>query len=351
MTRALLSIIGEPIGYVDVIDGPSAEVGFSLNPAKAVGGVVRSVKRTVKKVNKAIDKTPVLSDIKKATTQGISLQTTPFRLAGGFVVGGITGMAKGGVKGAVKGAVKGVKHQGEVTVREGKRFVQNPAVRYGTKGAALIFPPLTPVAAGVEAANQVIAAIEQRDPIKAAFALTTVANTAAAASAGDPDAMRAIKTISAVKKGALTAKDTIDEGKVMATKLGARFNIPKGAKALNVAKAADKLLSKAKGKGNIPQVQAAQAIVRQTVAAAKAGDPKAKIAAVALAKVNRAQNVKAGKVPAKKPLPVKKAPTFSLSAASKAVGKALRLGKGKKLSNVFIVDAKGKVYRGNVTTQ
>lgn len=348
MTPAMRNVIGAPIGYVDIIDGPSAEVGFSLNPVKAVKGVARSVKRVAKKVNKAIDKTPVLGDIKKATTQGLSLQTTPFRLAGGFVVGGITGTLKG--KNVLKSAAKGAKTQAEVTLREGKRFVQNPAVRYGTKGAALVFPVMTPVAAGIEAANQVIAAVEQKDPIKAAFALTTVVNTAAAASGGDADAMRALKTIKAVKDGTLKAQDAIKEGKVMATKLGARFNIPKGAKALNVAKAADKLLAKAKGKASIPQAQAAQAIVRQTVAAAKAGDPKAKVAAIALAKVNRAQNIKAGKVPAKKPIPAKK-PVFSLSAASRAVGKALRLGKGKKLSNVFIVDAKGKVYRGNVTTQ
>lgn len=339
-SRAMQEIIGTPIGYVDVIDGPSAEVGFSLNPAKAVRGIGRSIKR----VSRKIKKIPVVREVVSAHTQGLSLVTTPFRTAGGFVVGGITGTIKGGFQGGLKGAAKGAGHQLEVTAREGKRFVQNPAIRYGTKGAALVFPPMTPVAAGVEAANQVIAAIEQKDPIKAAFALTTVANTAAAASGGDADAMRALKTISAVRKGALTAKDTIDEGKVMATKLGARFNIPKGAKALNVAKAADKLLSKAKGKGSIPQVQAAQAIVRQTVAAAKAGDPKAKVAAVALAKVNRAQNVKSGKAPLPRG-------GFSFAASAKAVGKALRLGKGKKLSNVFIVDSKGKVYRGNVTTQ
>lgn len=333
MTRALFDVIGEDIGEVP------CEVGFSLNPGKAIRGIGRSVKRVTRKVKKTIDKVPVVRDIAKAQTQFWNLQATPYRLAGGFIVGGLTG--------GPKGAFDAAKEQGEVTIREGKRFIQNPAVRYGTKGAAIVFPPLTPVAAGIEAANQAIAAIESKDPVKAAFALSTVANTAAAAAGGDPGAARAIKALKAVRDGTLQAKDYAEEG-AKAMKLGARFNIPKGTTALKAAKAADSLLSKAKGKAGKVAATHAQAIIKQTTAAAKAGDKQAKQAATVLAKVNNAQNAKAALLPKKKAVA---RGLLSVSAAAKAVGKALRPSKGKTFTNAFVVDSKGVVYRGTVTAK
>jgi hypothetical protein len=319
----LSEIIGDFIGEDDIIDDVSItddEVGFSLNPVKAFNRIADKAK-AVKRAT--VDKVPVVREVAAFTTQRANLIYTPYRTAGGFIKGVATG-------GGLKGGIAGAKHEAiDVTKREAKRFIQNPVVRYGSKGAAVIFPPLTPVAVGVEAANLTIQAVEQKDKKKALQALEMVANTAAAANAGDEDAMRTIKTLKAVKDGTLTAakvaKHIKDDEPMKALKLGARFTIPKGATAGKVAVAADKLLSVAKdGKG--AKATAAMSIIKQTIAAAKAGDPAAKKGAVALAKVNAAQK-RAGKG---------------------AFGMALRASKGKRYSGYF-VDKNGKVLKGQFT--
>ncbi len=315
-------IIGEDyfeIDMYDAIEGCSDEVGFSLNPVKAFNAVAAKAK-AVKRAT--VDKVPVVREVAAFTTQRANLIYTPYRTAGGFVKGVATG-------GGLRGGLAGAKHEGiDVTKREAKRFIQNPVVRYGSKGAAVIFPPLTPVAVGVEAANLTIQAVEQKDKKKAMQALEMVANTAAAANAGDEDAMRTIRTIKAVKDGTLTAatvaKHIKDDEPMKALKLGARFTIPKNATASQVALAADKLLSTAKGKG--AKATSAMSIIKQTVAAAKAGDPAAKKGAVALAKVHKAQARK----------------------GKGAFGMALRASKGKRYSGYF-VDNNGKVLKGQFT--
>lgn len=317
-------IIGAHIADVDIIDDDSI-AGFSFNPVKAFKKATAVVKRAKAKT---IDKVPVVRDIAQVVTTRANLINTPYRVAGGFIQGVYTGGLRGGVKGAKHEAI-------DVTKREAKRFVQNPIVRHGVKGAAIIFPPLTPAAAGIEAANLTIKAVESKNKQDAMLALEAVANTAAAATAGDPDAMRAIKTIKAVRSGKLPS--VLPKGKnpfqagleslgvqpMAAAKLGARFVIPKGAKALTVAKAADKLLTKAKaGDG------AATSIIKQTLAAAKAGDKPSKAGAVALAKVHKAQKSK-GKG------------TF---------GAAKKASKGKGYSG-YLVDSQGRVVKGSFTAK
>lgn len=318
----LREIIGDFIGEDDIIDMADAtdEVGFSLNPVKAFNRIADKAK-AVKRAT--VDKVPVVREVAAFTTQRANLIYTPYRTAGGFIKGVATG-------GGLKGGLAGAKHEAvDVTMREGKRFIQNPVVRYGSKGAAVIFPPLTPVAVGVEAANLTIQAVEQKDKKKAAQAAEMLLNTAAAANAGDPDAMRAIKTIKAVKDGTLTAatiaKHVKDDEPMKALKLGARFTIPKNATAGQVAMAADKLLSVAKdGKG--AKATAARSLIMQTIAAAKAGDPAAKKGAVALSKVNAAQKRK----------------------GKGAHGLAIRATRGKRYSGYF-VDKNGKVLKGQFT--
>lgn len=316
----LKEIIGDTLHEVDIID--STEVGFSFpNPVKAFNRAVATAK-SVKA--KTVDRVPVVREVVAFSTQRANLIYTPYRAMGGFVKGVATG-------GGIKGGLAEAKREGiDVTMREGKRFIQNPVVRYGSKGAAVIFPPLTPVAVGVEAANLTIQAVEQKDKKKAAEAAEMLLNTAAAANAGDPDAMRTIKTIKAVKDGALTAaqvaKHIKDDEPMKALKLGARFTVPNGATPQQVAVAADKLLSVAASTG--VKATAAKSLIAQTLAAAKAGDPAAVKGAIALAKVRKAQ-IKKGKG---------------------SFGTALRAAKGKKYSG-YLVDSVGRVIKGQFTAQ
>ena len=318
-------IIGTHIADVDIID--TEEIGINLNPVKAFKRATAVVKAAKAKT---IDRIPIVRDVSKAVTQRLNLINTPYRVAGGFIAGTYTGGIRGGIAGAKHEAI-------DVTVREGKRFIRNPIVRHGIKGAAIIFPPLTPVAAGVEAANLTLKAAESKNKKDAAAALEAIANTAVAASGGDPDAMRAIRTIKAVKDGKLIPQDYMPTGTnafqsglaslgvdpIMAAKLGARFTIPKGASALSVVKAADKLLTNAK-RGN----NTAKSVIAQTIAAARVGDPAAKKGAVALAKVHKAQKAK-GKGP---------------------FGMAAKAFKGKSY-NGYLVDSQGRVVKGSFTAR
>lgn len=295
---------------------------------------LRSVSRTVKTVtnpltrpigraaNTVIDKVPLARQVANL----VSNEATLFLTAPRFLASASQGLVTGGLK----GAARGIKDEAKITARNAKAYVQNPIIRYGTKGAAIIFPALTPVAAGVEAANQLVAAVEGKDPIKAALAITTIANTAVAANGGDLEALRAIKTIKAVKDGAIP-KEVTD----MATKAGkAVFSIPKGADPKKAVAAAHSVLSIAKGVGKMSPsaIKAAQTVIKNTVSKAKTGDPKAKAAAALLAKVHKAQASAFRKAP-----PGKRG----------SYRKANRAAKGKSYTGAFLVDAKGNVFRGN----
>ena len=335
-------IIGEYMGDIDIVDGRSFDIGISLaggtdcigwNPFKAIGRATKKVSRAVKTVTNPltrpigraattiVNKVPLAKDVVHFVTQETNLVLTPER----FLAGAATGLATGGLK----GAARGIKHEAGVTAREARRYIQNPIVRYGTKGAALIFPPLTPVAAGVEAANQVIAAIQGKDPIKAALAITTVANSVAAANGGDLDALRAVKTIKAVKDNVLP-KDITD----MAKK--ASFVIPKGATKKSAVAAAHGLLTLAKGGGSASAAAAAQSVIKNTIKKAKLGDPVAKAGAAVLAATHKAQ----------KALPAKP----GMRAVGRVRGsyrKANRAAKGKTFTGAYLVDSRGNVVKGN----
>jgi hypothetical protein len=290
-----------------------------FNPIRSVSRAVKTVTNPLTKpIGRTIDKIPLAGDVLRFTTQRANLVFTPAR----FLYGAGTGFLKGGFK----GASRGVKEQAKVTAREGRRFIQNPVVRYGTKGAALIFPPLAPVAAGVEAANQVIAAIEGKDPIKAAFAIATVANSVAAANGGDLDALRAVKTIKAVRQGIDLAGKAKDVAKTVS------FAIPKGATKTQALTAANALINAAKGAGTAKAKAAALAIISNTAKAAKKGDPKAKAGAVILKAVHTAH----------------KKVAFKKAAVSRgSFKKANRAAKGAKYSGAYLVDSKGRVVKGN----
>jgi hypothetical protein len=326
-------IIGDHIGDFEIGSEEDLEIGFSLNPAKALRSVSRSVKSVTnpltRPIGRAVSKIPLAGDAVKFTTQKANLFFTPAR----FLYGAGSGFLKGGLK----GASRGIKEEAKVTVRESKGFIQNPIVRYGSKGAALVFPPLVPVAAGVEAANQTIAAIEGRDPIKAALALTTVANSVAAANGGDLDALRAVKTIAAVRSGAIPK----DLGKAISMTKSLSFAIPKGATKTQAITAAHSLLNAAKGAGTAKAKSAALTIIRNTAAQAKKGNPKAKAGAAVLAAVGKAH-----KRLAKKP---------ALKAAGRSgrgsFGKAMRAAKGKRFAGAYLVDAKGNVLKGTFSAQ
>jgi hypothetical protein len=339
-------IIGEWRGDIDIIDGNSFDVGISLaygtevvgigflkKLSRAAKSVGRSASRAVKTVTNPLtrpigrvaDHIPLAKDVVSLVKTEGNLFLTPQR----FLFGAASGLASGGLK----GAARGIKEQAAVTAREGRRYIQSPIIRYGTKGAALVFPPLAPVAAGVEAANQVIAAIQGKDPIKAALALTTVANSVAAANGGDLDALRAVKTIKAVKDGVIPS--TLGKVAPMAKAL---FTLPKGVTGKQAVAAAHSVLTIAKGQGNLSPsaVKAAQSVIKNTISAAKKGDPKAKVGAVVLAKVHKAQ-----KDAFRKKVPAKRG----------SYRKAERAAKGKRFTGAFLVDAKGKVLKGNFAAQ
>lgn len=345
-------IIGAHVGDLEVTDDRSLHIGLSLAGGTEIGraGLMRRLGRRLKKVSRAIktvtnpvtkpigravDHIPIAKDVVKFTTQRANLLLTPER----FLVGAARGLVTGGLK----GAARGIKDEAAVTAREGRRFIQNPVVRYGTKGAALIFPPLTPVAAGVEAANQVIAAVKDKDPVKAALALTVVANTVVAAQGGDLDALRAVKTIKAVKDGAIPK----ELGKLVPKELGkvtemgkniASFAIPKGADKTKTLKAATSLLSMAHGAGSLSSTKAAQLVIKNTIAKAKTGDKNAEAAAKVLAAVNRMR----------KPGPTLKGKVVH---GHGSYTKAARAAKGKAYSGAYLVDAKGNVVKGNFKAQ
>lgn len=294
-----------------------------FNPIRSVTRVVKSVTNPLTKpIGRTLANVPLAKEAASLVVSEANLFLTPTRF--------LAGTAQGLVTGGLKGAARSIKHEAEVTAREAKHYVQNPIIRYGTKGAALIFPALTPVAAGVEAANQLVAAIEGKDPIKAALALTTIANTAAAASGGDLDALRAIKTIKAVKDGVIPP----ELGKVLnvATK---SFSIPKGADKVKALTAANALINAAKGAGTAKAKAAALAIIKNTAAQAKKGNVSAKAGAAVLAAVHNAHKT----VAAKK--------TVSRGSFKKAT----RPSKGKHYSGAYLVDAKGNVFKGTFAAQ
>lgn len=323
-------IIGEHIGDFEIGCEADLEIGFSLNPAKALRSVSRSVKSVTnpltRPIGRAVSKIPLAGDAVRFTTQKANLFFTPAR----FLYGAGSGFLSGGFK----GASRGIKEEAKVTVREGKGFIQNPIVRYGSKGAALVFPPLVPVAAGVEAANQTIAAIEGRDPIKAALALTTVANSVAAANGGDLDALRAVKTIKAVRDGTIPA--TLGKVTVMARNM--TFAIPKGATKVQAITAAHSLLNAAKGAGTAKAKATALAIIRNTAAQAKKGDKKAKAGAAVLTAVQKAHNRLAKKGPLR-------------AAGRGSFKRAQRAAKGQRFTGAYLVDAKGRVMKGTFSAQ
>lgn len=294
-----------------------------FNPIRAVSRTVKSVTNPLTRpIGRAVMKIPLAKEAASLVVSEANLFLTPTRF--------LTAIPQGLVTGGLKGAARSIKHEAEVTARESKHYVQNPIIRYGTKGAALVFPALTPVAAGVEAANQLVAAIEGKDPIKAALALTTIANTAAAATGGDLDAMRAIKTIKAVKDNLIPKN--IDLGKVadMAKKT-AIFTVPKGASSAKAAAAAHAILSIAKGAGSNSAAMAAQSVIKNTVTKAKAGDTAAKKGAAVLALVHKKQD------------PFRK----SAPSGRGSFKKAARASKGKTYSGSYLVDSKGRVTKGN----
>jgi hypothetical protein len=296
-----------------------------FNPIRSVSRAVKTVTNPLTKpLGRVIDKVPLAGDVVRFSTQKANLFFTPARF--------LYGAGSGFVTGGLKGASRGVEEQAKVTAREGRRFIQNPVVRYGTKGAALIFPPLVPVAAGVEAANQAIAAIEGNDPIKAAFALATVANSVAAANGGDLDALRAVKTIKAVREG----RDILGKAQTMAKTVS--FAIPNGATKAQAITAANTLINAAKGTGSAKAKAAALTIIKNTAKAAKRGDPKAKAGAVVLAAVNKAH--------------IKIAQKGSLKAKGRgSFKKVARATKGQKFSGAYLVDSKGRVVKGNFSAQ
>lgn len=320
-------IIGDNIREFEIGCENDLEIGFSLNPAKALRNISRSVKSVTnpltRPIGRAVSKIPLAKDAVNFTTQKANLFFTPAR----FLYGAGSGFLSGGFK----GASREVKEQAKVTVREGKGFIQNPIVRYGTKGAAIVFPPLVPVAAGVEAANQTIAAIEGKDPIKAALALTTVANSVAASQGGDLDALRFVKTLKAVRSGAIPS--TL--GKVSTMAKNVSFAIPKGATKTQAITAAHSLLNVAKGAGTAKAKAAALAIIRRTAVQAKKGDKRALAGVAVLTAVQKAHKQAAAKKP-----PLKATGRGSFKRAQRA-------SKGQKFSGAYLVNSKGVVIKGN----
>lgn len=319
-------IIGAHIGDLEIESEKDLEIGFSLNPLKAVKSLSRAVKTVTnpltRPIGRAASKIPLAKDAVNFTTQKANLFFTPAR----FLYGAGSGFLGGGFK----GASRGIKEQAKVTVREGKGFIQNPIVRYGSKGAAIVFPPMVPVAAGVEAANQTIAAIEGKDPVKAAFALATVANSVAAAQGGDPDALRAVKTIKAVRDGAIPPK----LGKAVTTMAkGISFAIPKGATKTQAITAAHKLLNVAKGSSSAKAQRAAVNVIKNTIAQAKRGDKKSKAGAAVLKAVHLAQK------------------SLGSGHGRSSFKKAIRAVKGKRYTGSYLVDSRGNVVKGTFSAQ
>ncbi len=282
--------------------------------------VLRTAKNVTRPTRKLINRTPGLGDAAKFVTQRANLMLTAPRLA--------YGAAKGFTKGGFKGAARGLKDEAQVTKREARRLIQNPIVRYGTKGAALLFPPMVTVAGAVEAANQAIAAIQGKDPIKAALALTTIANTVAMANGGNTDALRAIKTIQAVKDKAIPKEVTN-----MLSKVAPKFSLPKGVTKPKALAAANALLKAAKGAGSASAAKAAKATIKNTITSFKKDpSPKNKAAITVLGAVHRAQKV---------------AKTKAKVMAKGSFRKAVRAAKGKSYSNSYLVDSRGNVLKGN----
>lgn len=302
-----------------------------FNPIRSISRGVKSITNPLTKpigraANTVIDKVPLARDVVNlASTEATLFLTAPRFLAGA---------SKGLVTGGLKGAARGIKDEAAITAREGRRYIQSPIIRYGTKGAAVLFPALTPVAAGVEAANQLIAAVEGKDPIKAALAVGTIANTVAAANGGDLEALRAVKTIKAVKDGVIPSS----LGKVLPNMAKPLFTIAKGATGKQAIAAAHSILTIAKGQGNLSPsaVKAAQSVIKNTISAAKTGNVKAKAGAVVLAKVHKAQKDAFRKKP-----PTKRG----------SYRKAERAAKGKRFAGAFLVDSRGRVLKGNFAAQ
>lgn len=256
-------------------------------------------------------KVPVLGDAIKLGEQVTHVVSEPVLLAGAGILHGKRGIKK------ELGAAK----------RDLRRSIQNPVLRQGIKGLALVMPALTPVAAGVEAANQLIKAAKSKNPGKA---LEIIASTAAEAATGNPDAARAISTLKAVKNGALQVGDVVRKAQ---DTMGVKFSLPKGVTKNKAVTAANTLLKKAKS-GN----STAMSIVRQTVAAAKmpGASKNVKAGAKVLAVVHKAQS------PSKPGIRARSHGSY---------GKANRAAKGKGYANAYLVDSTGKVFKGNFKAQ
>lgn len=189
--------------------------------AKAAGGVLRSVKRTVKDPKKAALKhagtvanvAPAVALaasgggagllIKKgalelARKKGAPSVLTSFADPSGHV---LHGAAKGARAGGLKGALKG-------TIASTREVTRNPLVKATAAGLAFVVPPagvalsggIAALEKGTGVADKLVAAYEHGSaPVKKAVA-GIYAKTTALAKAGDADAKRALVVLSAAKK-------------------------------------------------------------------------------------------------------------------------------------------------------
>jgi hypothetical protein len=334
--EAVRDIIGDDFGTLEIGCSRDLEIGFSLNPAKAL----RSVGRTIRNVKRAtVDKVPVVRDVAgglgktydkaapylnvafpgaagiletaRAAESGKPLNVLQSRLIPGAKAGR-TVFEKNPIGRVVYDPLK--KTLGNVPganqwFNAAAPRTSNPLVVHGTEGAAMLMSPGVDVSKALNVASQTISAAKSKDPVKALQAMTMIANTARLAKIGDPYANRAIQALKAARSGKVNP---------MAKVLGMKFSIPSGTSKTAAISAANKLLSAAKG-GNAK----AKSVIKQTLAAANAGHAPSKTAAKVLATVHAAQ---------KRGLHKKQ---------------AVRAAKGAQFTGAFLVDSKGNVKKGN----
>lgn len=183
----------------------AADVGFSLNPITAVDNLSKGVSRTLKKLPvSSAAMSAAESVLRSGPMQTLHkimrnpIVTTAF---GPASLPSIANLSLAASKGGAKGAIKAAKAE-----------LKNPVRRAAVKAAALVFPPIAPAAAGLEAANRVLDASESGSASEKAKAIAQIAATYALAEEGDAGAKKGLAFLSQAKK--------IRPPKTAASKLG-----------------------------------------------------------------------------------------------------------------------------------
>ena len=167
------------------------EVGFSLNPIKAVSKAASGIFRTAKKMPvlkqgiRVADK--ILHSKLAGTIQKIASNPVVSTFAGPVALPVAFGMAaaKGGAKGALAHA---------------RAELKNPVRGVVIKAVAIAFPPVAPAAVALETANRVLDAVESKNAAEAAKAVAQIAATYALGELGDSSALKGLEYLKKAKE-------------------------------------------------------------------------------------------------------------------------------------------------------